>query len=429
MKKAIGIIKYPAVFAAAALLCLLLLAASAMIPSELISGGIGTSAEIMCRNRVFYDISRGIPASKTDRYADSILLNIAYHYDSADPLGSVMLSEYYYTPVQNENFNLRDAVEGALPANKEYLRYWHGSAGIVRAALCVTDIGGMYAAGAVIIAGLFGMLLFLLAKHRLYAGAVGTVCALTAAGIWYVPFSLEYIWVFVTAPAVSLIAVKLVLDGKPQRLGVLFMLSGIVTNYLDFLTAETLTLTLPLLLSIYTARSTSPADPKREALSAVKLCCAWAAGYGGMWLLKWVLAAAVLGEDVTPYIFGHISERTIGDVVTGEASIVSAFANNFGCLFPFGYTDAGVIAGIVIMLGAAYVCFVYRRDGIRLSDLMIYAAAGAIPYLRYTALISHSSLHYFFTYRAQAAGVLAVCLMVSEITGIGRAKHEARKRT
>ena len=421
-------LRYILVFAVSAAVCLVMLVLSAMIPAPGISGNMLSSAGKLCENEVFFSLSDDIPASRIDRYADSILLNIAYHFDGSDPLRSVILSEYYYTDRQNENDNLLDAVRDGLPANKEYLRYWHGSAAVVRAAHCFTDIRGMYIVGAAALVLLNAALLYVLIKHRLYAGAVGTVCALAAAGIWYVPFSLEYIWVFLIVPVISLISVQLSLNGRTKLLGVLFMISGIVTNYLDFLTAETAALTIPLLLTVYTMQTKTSAGGKREALTALRLCCAWGAGYAGMWLLKWLLAAAVLGEDITPYVIGHISARTVGETASGDADILSAFARNLGCLFPFGYTGAGIFAGIALILAAAYICYVYRRDGIRISDILIYAVIGAVPLLRYAVLLNHSHLHYFFTYRALAAAVLGVCLIISDITVFGRARHEAHKR-
>ena len=83
------------------------------------------------------------PSSMIDRYADSILLNIAYNYDSDNPLRSVMLSEYYNVPYQNENINLLDSIGGELTANQQYLGYWHGMTIPVRIMHLFTDIRGL----------------------------------------------------------------------------------------------------------------------------------------------------------------------------------------------------------------------------------------------------------------------------------------------
>lgn len=40
------------------------------------------------------------------------------------------------------------------------------------------------------------------------------------------------------------------------------------------------------------------------------------------------------------------------------------------------------------------------------------AVLGLVPYLRYIVLSNHSYLHEYFTYRAQAATVMALCALV-----------------
>ena len=420
------LLRYPVIFLICTALLAGMLTAAALVPADAVKDNMRSSAELLCREKVFFGLAGDISAGRIDRYADSILLNIVYHYDSADPLVSVMRSSYYFTETQNENNNLLDAVNGGLPANKEYLRYWHGSGVIVKAAHLFTDLHGMYIINAVITALLYALLIFVLIKHRLYAGAVGTLCALAAAGIWYVPFSLEYTWVFMIMPVISVIAVRLVITGRTEKLGALFLISGIVTNYFDFLTAETVTLTVPLLLAVYTSRQTKPLPVKEEILSAVKNAALWGAGYAGMWLTKWGLAAVILGEDVTPFISEHIAERSLGSGM--PADLIGGWWRNISCLFPLGFGGPGIIAAVLLVLAAAYVSFVYRRDGVRPSGLLIYAVIGLIPLLRYAVLLNHSYIHFFFTYRALAGTMLAVCLIISELVGFGRAKHETGKR-
>lgn len=411
---------YAAVFAVTVALLTGLLVLSALIPGETLRDNMLSSADTLCENEVFFKIWKDVPASHVDRYADSILLNIACHWDSSEPLRSVMLSEFYSTDQLNENDNFRNALLGELPANTQYLRYWHGSAVLVRLAHTFTDIRGMYIMNAGVMIILTALLVFMLIRRRLYAGAVGTAAALIAAGIWIVPFSLEYTWVFIIALAFSAAAVKLSDRENPLLLSVMFLLSGIVTNYLDFLTAETLTLTMPLLLALYIRRESPSCS---NAVFALKNTLLWGAGYAGMWVTKWLLAAAVLGEDTMPYVSEHIAER-IGSEPLEE--ITEALAGNISCLFPVGYGGIGIIAAVLLILAAAYICFVYRKPGINGRQILIYAAVGAVPFVRYIILHEHSALHYFFTYRALAGTVLAVCLMIYAVVG-GRTNGTAKR--
>jgi hypothetical protein len=164
-------------------------------------------------------------------------------------------------------------------------------------------------------------------------------------------------------------------------------------------------------------------------LSSLKLAVLWAVGYAGMWIMKWFLASIVLGEDVMPYITDHIAER-IGDTRGQDlfSFMTGILPRNIGCLFPLGYGGIGVICTILLIVGTAYVCFVYRTKGADIKTIILYAISGILPYIRYLVLLNHSYLHYFFTYRAQAASVLAVCLIISELTDRRRGINDVRKR-
>ena len=305
-----------------------------------------------------------------------------------------MRSEYYYTNTKNENENLRDTLQNDLPANRQYLKYWHGSASIVRLMNMFTDIKGMYRINAVLMALLSVWLAALLFRRKYYGGAVGFICAITAAGVWYVPYSLEYTWTFLLMLVVSIIAAYMADKGQYLHLPLLFGISGIITNFLDFLTTETLTLLVPLLLTGYIRRKKDQEHEKNIFVLPAVCCLVWGIGYIGMWITKWIMASIVMDENAMPYVNSHISER-IGD--SGSNGIVRYIADaeikNIICLFPFGYGAAGVFAGFILLTPLYYVCFVYRKGNINGRMIKLYAALGTVPYVRYLVLHNHSCLH------------------------------------
>ena len=129
-----------------------LLVLSAKIPQHAIKSNVRESAEYLCEGELFGMLADGVQGSKIDRYADSILLAIAYQYDDEHPLESVMRSSYYYTENQNENENLLDAVTNEYGPNQQYLRYWHGSIVIVRPLLCFWNIQEIYVLNGIVLA-------------------------------------------------------------------------------------------------------------------------------------------------------------------------------------------------------------------------------------------------------------------------------------
>ena len=48
--------------------------------------------------------------------------------------------------------------------------------------------------------------------------------------------------------------------------------------------------------------------------------------------------------------------------------------------------------------------------------MILFGVLGLVPYVRYLVLHNHAWLHCFFTYRAQLATVLAVVMILEEMT-------------
>ena len=404
------ILKYIVIFLLVAALLTALLVFSACIPKSAIRENILESAQYLCEGALFGTVVDGVEGSKIDRYADSILLGIAWQYDSTDPLRSVMLSSYYHTKYQNENENLLDAVVENLAPNQQYLRYWHGSNVLVRLLLIVCSIEQIYLINGIAMAVLAAWLLAVLWRRKYYIPACGIGLGLVLTASWFVPLSLEYTWTYLLMLAGSVLAVKLACAGKWQHMGVFFLLSGMLTNYLDFLTTETLTLLVPLLLVLWIDLHVRRQAMRSMAVNAAKAALRWLLGYGGMWVMKWILASLVLGENVLPYVTGHIQQR-----VGGGQSGFSAIVRNVSCLFPLEYGAVGMAAALGLVLALIYVGYVYHKKQINKPWILLLIAIGAVPYVRYLVLANHAYLHCFFTYRAQMATVAALVMIIGEV--------------
>ena len=215
----------------------------------------------------------------------------------------------------------------------------------------------------------------------------------------------------------SIIGVQLAFRGRKDYAGIFFMIGGVVTSYMDFLTTETLTLLIPLILILWISmRKEENVTRFYFVKKSVKAAGIWICGYVGMWLMKWTMAALVLKENVWPYISEHIGERLGGDIgISPWQYITGAVFRNIKCLFPLEYGVIGILVAIVLLLTAAYFGYVYRKKNIRKNRVLIYAAAGIVPYIRYIILHNHSYLHCFFTYRAQMATILVIVLILEEM--------------
>jgi hypothetical protein len=410
-------LKYIAVFLGMVALLTSMLSAVAMIPRSAIQKNMQESAEFLCKGELFDTIVEDVDGSKIDRYADSILLAIAYQYEEESPLSSVMWSSYYFSKYQNENENLLDAVTKGYDANQQYLRYWHGSNVVVRPLHLLFSIEQIYILNAIILIGLLVWLLFLFGKERAWVPMAGILLGMVLTSSWFVPLSLEYTWTYILMLAISIYCFKLSVTNKVKDFGVCFLVAGMLTNFFDFLTTETLTLLVPLLLLAWREFHR---NEEYSAICVIKNVMhrifLWGAGYVGMWLMKWVLASIVLKQDVMPYVTEHIVERAYGMVENGWISYaLTTIGRNISCLFPLEYKDAGVFVGGLFLIVIAYIGYVYHKKQISHRQVIFYGVIGCIPFVRYIVLMNHSYLHAFFTYRALLATVLALTMLFAEV--------------
>jgi len=409
---------YIGIFIAAYGLMLGFLVLSAGIKTESIQEKMEESADYLCEDKVFpYMESEDVKPSCIDRYADSILLNIAYNFEADDKLKSVMWSSYYYTYYQNENVNLYDTVYKGQEKNNQYLRYWHGSAGVMRVLHTFLNIKQIYIWHGVLFVILFVVLVVLLIRLHCALYAVLFGLSLVAVSFWYVPFSLEYTWSFLCMFVFSIAAVIMTGKGKDTNIGVLFMLSGMVTIFLDFLTTETVSLMIPLMLTLILRRKRAYGVLKTEILYSLKAAILWGIGYVGMWVMKWITASIVIGENVMPYVTEHIEERMAGNL--GDMSIFGylwlSVKRNVTCVFPLDYGLTGAIIAGVLFVIILYFTYVYHKKKIDWKYIIFFLVLGLVPYLRILVMRNHSVLHYFFVHRALCISVFAFLIGAADV--------------
>ena len=414
MNKVKEIARYTGVFIGTAVLLAGLLLLSVLIPQSALKQHMRQSADQLTKiNEHFIDILPDMDCTQLDQYADSMLLNVAYHMDSEHPLTSVIWCRIHNDEDNTRNMDLYESVYNDAEANEQYLRYWHGSVIFVRLFHLIGSIRQMYWLHAAVLLALLVVLEAMLFRRGMKTEAICVGIAMVAVNLWVVPFCLEYYWMFALALAVSIIIVS---TDKSDGLGLFFMVVGIVTAFLDFLTTETLTLTLPLILAV---RMRQKAGRQADIKFIVSNALLWLVGYVGMWASKWVISACVLRENVLPYLV-DLMEYHLGmkSRYSYFALLYTGLIRNMMCLFPQGYGIWGITLALSMLL---FVVILVVTDRIALKKCIdkrvigIYALIGMVPYARYVAIVRHMWWHYFFTYRAQAATVFALCFIIEEL--------------
>ena len=195
----------------------------------------------------------------------------------------------------------------------------------------------------------------------------------------------------------------------------LAVVSGVMIAFFDFLTCETLTILIPLLIVfIMKKQENRLPDLKNSLILLIKCGGAWGLSYAGAFLVKWSAASLVTGENKFVKALASVEERFVGEAE--ELSPVKQFflapLANLSTLF--GGTDRvewrAVIGGLIlsaVVLGAFFYLFRSKEKFDR-SFTLIMLILGALPFARFFLLNNHSYLHEFFTYRALASSILAL---------------------
>ena len=425
----ISLVKYMLVFIASFFALFMLIVGAARIPQTQIKTNMQKSAEVMTKRDSIYMLVDFLNASKIDHYADSITLGIAYYLDETNPVESSMWAKYYGNQSQSMNALLLESVKKDYPPNNEYIRYWHGSAALMRIFHLFWSINIIYIFHAILMAIIGFILVLLLIRGGFKPEALVFILSMIVVNAWYVPLALEYTYSFLCMLIFSIIAVMLAYRKKYQWIGGLFLLSGIVTVYFDFLTSETLSLVIPLLLVLRIRehqRLQSINDHDTEMITqgnwllAIQSVILWLIGYLGMWAMKWACASVILKIDVMDYVTDHISERIGGmDLISSNNIYLDAIIRNLKCLFPYEFGISGAILIIaflflVIVLPVAKGSITIRSQ-INKSNVFLYSLLALVPFIRFLILHNHAYYHYFFAYRAFAGTVMAICFIIFEI--------------
>ena len=405
-----------------------LLLAVCLIPSEALYDNARASAQYIQDEEVsFYDIERPAPLAyqRIDNYADMILFNIAVSIDSSKPLASMLEARYLLDP-QRKSAELVLARLDGEATNADYSRYWHGMLIFIRPLLTVVNYNTMRILNTVVLCGLAVWLCVLLLRRRLWWLCMVTVFALLVCDFATVPLCFEFY--IMSAMSLLFSCIVLILDKRfvtdggtiwnEVHLMVFFTVSGLCACFFDFLTSETLTLLLPLIMVLITravryGEDNSYGITAKHAFFLIFACgLCWGISYALTYAVKWGLTAAVIPEISFTDALTYAEVRATGAVEKAVFPLpYEAVLRNLAMLpiLSMPNTDRGIIAIICIFLVSALIYMILLcRKPRQLAVPGLIALLSLIPYLRYLVLANHSVLHHFFTYRAQAASITAV---------------------
>lgn len=371
-----------------------------LIPTSLMKENIEESITHYDENRYksYYDDLR---FARGDSSADSTTLNVIYNTSKHKSILYSTLIVPAYRNHNNQDFTTMayDTIMNGKEANYNYNRYWHGYQVLWKPLLTLFNASTIRQIMLIVYTGLLAFTIYSCVK----TSNIKLGIALGVLNIVYiVPFgftALEYIPVFL----IMMIASLLLLKNKLNPL-IILTCSGIAVAFFDFLTSETLTLTVPLLIYLYIQCK----NPK--FLEFIKLGIGWIAGYCGTFLAKWGLSTLIYKENYFKIAMEKYEthKSPFDAMITVKSNISVLFGDKLSFNEVFKLFIVLIVAIILII-------YLFRKETVSTKYLFFILIICTIPYLRYVVIKDHSWGFAWFTYRAQLVLFPALVLGLSEL--------------
>lgn len=391
--------KYCLTFILTAIICIVLLIVTALIPKELVKSNMVKSSEEMYDiSYIYFFNNQKNRAFLIHNYPDPITFNLTYSLDSKKPFTSSILTKYYASKKFGEKVNVREKAYFDYKPNKEYYRYWHGNMFLVKALMLVFDYKNILIFLSVILIAFALLITYnLYRKNRLLA--LLFLISNLVCHVYVTFYCLEYIYMFLLSYIMSLIAFKLI-DKDESKIICFFIVGGVLANFFDFLTTETLVFTLPFFIIFYFGRNKNFKDSLKFFLKSL---IAFLLGYSLMWILKWLILIIIYKQLPNDFLNTHIEERGFSLVAVKKEPFKSIY-DNLKLIVPFCYLNNNLVI-LIIICYICYVIWLIIRKKID-SKGIILLLISIIPMLRYFVLYKHSIDHTFFTYRALLPSIM-----------------------
>ena len=315
-----------------------------------------------------------------------------------------------------------------------YARYWHGYLIVLRPLFVFMSYEQIrYLYMAIHMMALVGIALKM-DKRFDRTMVCGWVISMIAVNFVSLPFSLQYSWVFfIMYGAIYYIdrcyEKNKMINGDVDLL-CFFLVIGMLTSFIDLLTAPLLTLGLPLLyVLLIRIRLKNDVVCKRNIIMTIAASASWMLGYIGCWAMKWILAIPVLKRNLLSEAILRIGVQTKGNFDSGAggggtipSSLFKALAYNVYALLPPGLTneidmDAWMPFFIFVFICIVVLVILFIRYHESMDIVKSYIPIGILmlyPYAWYGITTRHAQVHPMFTYRNQIIAVLAGWVIVSQ---------------
>ncbi len=367
-------------------------------------------------------VDKVTPSSAEDTFTDALIMNTALYPAENAPWQDALVNPRYVDKKIITFTNRTELTDLELPvvtlkkivdeetencSVDSYARYWNGYLLWLKPALYAFSFSTVRLANAVLQI-LLAFWLFSLLQEKIgkFYGWAFLLSYLLLNPIT-IALSFQYAPAYYMATLFSILLLyheKWVAEGKTVYV---LAAAGIATAYFDFLTYPLFSYGLPMGIALLIAHRKGLLIKTFDGVKRViEGGIFWIIGYGGMYISKWTLAAALTDIDVfadamtqLTYRMSHVQREADLDATFGLTRVLVMN------LWTWVSTPAFTAFAIFVIFFAAWRMVKIKRKAewqlyrsVTLGLLLLCLS----PFVWYDVLLNHSYLHYWFTFRELA---------------------------
>lgn len=340
-------------------------------------------------------------------------ISMAYNMSPKKALDSVIRMSYQ----ENIDYghNMKEVFLNKDGKNINYSRYWQGQAMYMKIMLVFMPLGHLLYSLQFLV--LFVLLIIVLKKLFFINKKLAISFLLMNIGInaLFTAFLVQYFFAILLMYIFSLIVIHLY-QKNSNYIGLMFAISASITCFFDFLTCETIVLSVPLFIYIFLLIEDGRKVSVKEILKYIFL---WGVFYSLTFITKWLISISYFGISY----FSEIMDKAFIRIDSNEYPIyirvLKAFLLSFDCILPLALIKKASTIFIIILIVFMYL-FIFEYE--KYYPLFIICL---IPFIRYILISTHSISFYYFTYRA--FGVLLLLMNIVFISTINILWNKKKK--
>jgi hypothetical protein len=410
-------LKYVFLLLGCSLIGYLLITVVYLLPTDIIKENVKRGVNIFRSEGDFPELADGYRSTKLDNDTDSVMLA-----NACCPVTNVIKDAmnvpmviYNTAPDRISSLDSYVYSRNGLTNISTYPRYWHGYLVLLKPLLCFFDFSDLRVMNMFLHSLIWLLLirLFIIKGYDRYLPALFGLMSLWNVTTISISFQNTSCFLISCLAMMAILKYQQFLAADNDRLNMFFMLTGICTVYFDFLTYPLVTLGLPAVLWI--SISMNKDNPFLKCKTIIRLTVFWFIGYAGMWLSKWIIASAILHENILANGFRQILLRSSNNI-DGEK------IGRLACI----RLQLSVIARwpnliIFILLIAFIIIESIRKKTLsntniknRIYSALPYLLLCCYPFLWYCIATNHSVVNPKFAFRTMGITAFSGLIMIIE---------------